>query len=910
MESQSLLGSHNTALNSSGSTATVTDEEWTEESSNSSYSDSDSTIPEWEPYVDDFTGELLYIECHPFVVQNKDSKINKVATSEPLTRTNLRRSTRGKFLKLLRRRDSKRKSNKNHKSVDISETNTSKVKFQELHEGEEKEVMLEIDAENRHNLSSDKSLAESLLGLIVSTLSDGNRVMIAGFSYDSKAKQERNIKIGDWLKSINNIEVNVQNLDDILQKFINRDEVLLKLQRVAGIEVTKDPPINELNIESDFVRELLNTKSDEEHMLFQALCNHPVGVVYINTENLSENNQNNEDVTYCFPRPLQKNILATSRGMFITINHLLFDLTKSRPRVTTIKCNGQLTNVVFTNDEKNLLLLMLPDNRVSKQEILLLNNEIIRLLKFCYETIDKCFTTEKYLPQVDHFFSKFFARTLSSGLWSTAQQSLALENLESKAKEVSPCQFEDLMPVAPTLCLPDEAQLQIDDALSELEASDYRDWNEDPLDCQRLFTVLGSALFHSGYLLASHFIHEDLIDVFCFCKQQGLFHLSRTEPIKSLVLWKEVFPSSCNKLENTKIVIPEGRRYLLIVESGKDLLAVIMEAGGCTEPSEENMGPDAFYVEEAQATLAHIQELGLGELAERLLSLDPNPQIAQPLPQNNRRKSDFMNLGFSKSGLASGKDLSILPKKNEVTSILKKRSTDINFVVPSGSSSSLQDDSFDGQSEGSGSQGGYSEISDDSRKNFKKDTKFDSNEEESDTDEYGEGSQVSVASFDVSEIRQYILSEMEGFQPVQLTAGSEKILYHFVQLNISEGVLLCPPETQNPSPTFSFILNNFRNSCLKIHFLFQNTVRFKNIPAQDVAKSVINKSLISIKEHGILFECPFLDEQDSKKNKIRYWVVGRLFYMPQPKELYVCYRDGIPQNMVEIAFKLNMRTVT
>lgn len=907
MESQSLLGAHSSTLNSSGSTATVTDEDWTDESSNSSYSDSDSTIPEWEPYVDDFTGELLYIECHPFVVQNKDTRINKTVALEPLSRTNLRRSTRGKFLRLLRRRDSKRKSKKNIKCIDLADSNTSKVKFQELHEGEEKEVMLDIDAENKHNLSNDTSLAESLLGLVVSSLSDGNRVMIAGFSYDSKAKQERNIKIGDWLKSINNIEVNVQNLDDVLQKFINRNEVLLKLQRVAGIEVTKDPPINELNVESAFVRELLNSKSEEEQALLQTLCKHPIGILYIDTENLSENNQNNEDVTYCFPKPLQKNILASSRGMFITVNHLLYDLTKSRPRVTTIRCNGQLTNVVFTNLDKKLLLLMLPDNRVSKQEILLLNSEIIRLLQFCYETIDKCFTVEKYLLQVDHFFSKFFARILSSGLWSTAQQFIALDNLDSKAKEVSPFQFEDIMLVAPTLSLPDEAQLQIDDALSELEASDYRDWNEEPLDCQRLFTVLGSALFHAGYLLASHFIHGDLIDVYCFCKQQGLFHLSRTEPVKSLVLWKEVFPYSCNRSENSNVKIPEARRYLLVVESGKDLLAVIMEAGGCTEPPEENMGPDAFYVEEAQATLAHIQELGLGELAERLLSLDPHPQIARPLPQNNKKKGDFINLNFSKAGV-SGKDTSILPKKNEVTSILKKRSSDINFIAPSNSSNSLQDDSYDGQSEGSGSQGGYSEISDDSRKNFRKD-KYDSNEEESDTDEYGEGSHVSVASFDVSEIRQYILSEIEEFQPVQLTAGEENILYHFVQLDITEGILLCPPETRNPSRTYSFIINKFRKSCLKIHSLFQNTLKFKTIPVQDIAKSVMNKSLIAIREHGILFECPFLDEQD-RKNKIRYWVIGRLFYVPHPKELYVCYQDGIPQNLVEIAFKLNMRTAT
>ncbi|XP_023014515.2 inturned planar cell polarity protein [Leptinotarsa decemlineata] len=896
MESQRLLGA--VTLNNSESTCTD-EEEWSDGSSYSSYySDSDSTIPDWEPYVDDFTGELLYIECHPFVVQNNRESKSKTPP-EPLARSQLRRSTRGKFLRLLRRRESKRRSKKNQKLVDVNELNTSKVKFQDFQEGEEKEVMLEIDSENRHNLSSDKSLAESLLGLIVSTLSDGNRVMIAGFSYDSKAKQERNIKIGDWLKSINNIEVNVHNLDDILQKFINRDDVLLKLQRVAGIEVTKDPPINELNIESDFVRELLNSKSDIEDSLLEALCKYSAGIVYVDTEKLSETNQNNEDVIYCFPKPIQKNVLCQSRGMFITLNHLLEEMTATKPKVSSMKCNGHSTHVVYTNFNKNLLLFMLPNYRAKKEEIILMNNEIIRHLQFCYETVDKSFSSEQHLSQIDHFFMRFFTRTLSSRPWTTMQEFSLLQNL---GLEEGSFQFEEVMTVAQTLCLPDEAQVQIDDALSELEASDYRDWNEEPLDCQRLFTILGSALFHSGYLLATHFIHEDLIDVYCFCKLQGLFHLSRTEPVKSLVLWKEVFPYSCNRLQNSNVKVPDGRRYLLVVESAKDLLAVLMEAGGCTEPSENNMGPDAFYVEEAQATLAHIQELGLSELCERLLSLDPYPQITKPVPQVNRRKSDFMNINFSKAGSASVKDSLTAPKR-EVTSILKKRSSDQNYVAPSSSSNSLQDDSFDGQSEGSGSQGGYSEISDDSRRNLKRGSKYDSTEEDSDPEDYAEGSQLSTGSYDISEIRQYILSETEDFQPLQLTSGNENVLYHFVQLDIAKGILLCPPESPDPSLTYSFIMDNFKRCSLKMHKLFQNTLRFKNMPAQDMAKSVMNKSLIAIKEHGMLFNCPYLDEKE-KKCKITYWVLGRILYMPQPKEVYVCYQDSIPQNMIEIAFKL------
>lgn len=67
-----------------------------------------------------------------------------------------------------------------------------------------------------------------------------------------------------------------------------------------------------------------------------------------------------------------------------------------------------------------------------------------------------------------------------------------------------------------------------------------------------------------------------------------------------------------------------------------------MEAGGCTEPAEENMGPDAFYVEEVQATLAHLQELGISDLADHWISTNPGNQIVSPEFNIQKRKSDFL----------------------------------------------------------------------------------------------------------------------------------------------------------------------------------------------------------------------------------------------------------------------------
>lgn len=44
--------------------------------------------------------------------------------------------------------------------------------------------------------------------------------------------------------------------------------------------------------------------------------------------------------------------------------------------------------------------------------------------------------------------------------------------------------------------------------------------------------------------------------------------------------------------------------------------------------------------------------------------------------------------------------------------------------------------------------------------------------------------------------------------------------------------------------------------------------------AQEMAKSVMNKSLIAIKEHGVCFEYTFLDEKQKKQHKIKFWVIG------------------------------------
>ena len=74
-----------------------------------------------------------------------------------------------------------------------------------------------------------------------------------------------------------------------------------------------------------------------------------------------------------------------------------------------------------------------------------------------------------------------------------------------------------------------------------------------------------------------------------------------------------------------------------------------MEAGGCTEPAENNMGPDAFYVEEVQATLSHLQEMGISELAERWIQTNAGSQVTVPEVPPVKKKAEFLSTKCSEN---------------------------------------------------------------------------------------------------------------------------------------------------------------------------------------------------------------------------------------------------------------------
>lgn len=194
-------------------------------------------------------------------------------------------------------------------------------------------------------------------------------------------------------------------------------------------------------------------------------------------------------VTYCYPQPMQKNSLCSLRGAFITLNQLLFEITNYRPQLTTILLNQHLTHVTHFTFGNKILLLMIPDECRSASNVLLASNEVVQTLEFACQSIEKAFETSAYRKQLDNYFLRLFLMMLNKGAWPKQTVS---SDAASKLVGEKQVWFEDVLPAAHLINLPSEATMQIDDALTELEASDYREWVRNTINIDFLvnFTAL------------------------------------------------------------------------------------------------------------------------------------------------------------------------------------------------------------------------------------------------------------------------------------------------------------------------------------------------------------------------------------------------------------------------------------
>lgn len=196
--------------------------------------------------------------------------------------------------------------------------------------------------------------------------------------------------------------------------------------------------------------------------------------------------------------------------------------------------------------------------------------------------------------------------------------------------------FEDSLQETHYIPLPKEGQLRIDDALSEMEAMDYREWNDEPLKSHREFFILGSALYFRKYLLASHLSKPDLLDIEAFLRTNAIYLFIENRPVRDLVIWREIHLRSMNvdHFDENRNSNRSSRWFLTIVARNQLFMAVILESrhmesegASSSSTSVEYIGPSRFYIEEIQDTLDHLQTGGVENLANTWLSANKRPEV-------------------------------------------------------------------------------------------------------------------------------------------------------------------------------------------------------------------------------------------------------------------------------------------
>ncbi|XP_060656028.1 LOW QUALITY PROTEIN: protein inturned [Drosophila nasuta] len=830
---------------------------------NSSFSDG-SDLVNWEEYVAE-DGSLFYAEYVPSVKTNATDRRGEL----------LRRSLRlGK--KTTRRQQQNRgqqgkqqQHNGNNNSgpqpepADSSNCNSNNAlfRFADIKNSHDnpKQLELVITATDRFRFGRRSTAVESILGFRVLPFPDQPEcLMVDSFVHDISAMQH-SIKRGDWFKSLNGIELYASNVDELLQQFLEPTQVCLAFQGTSTVSPA-DAAEESLGMpQVQQVRKLLNFAmfAEQFEQLLPASAAvpdslTPFGMLLLPPECYQQDQH--KDSLYYYPESAVTNFLYKARGSFLTLSSVLNEL-QTEPLTSRLLVEQVSYYVNYRRLNGFLVLFAYAAELYSAAESSLRSDELIGYIRFSLPGLN-----------LDNFAT---ADDGSSGLRLFLRHFCGIQRCRLLAQPRGELQFEQLLQESRNLPLPKEAQLRIFDALSEMEAMDYRNWNDEPLTTHREFFIYGCALYYDHFLLASLLPAEVRSNVELFLRCRGIFDFIGAAPgvrVRELYVWEEIVLANAT-----------GRYFLTVCSRSHLILTVILKMY-VDEPEMEAYGsvpPSLFYIEEIQETLDHLIQCGIESLAKFWSVSNKRPEVLDQLKieqageeqEANGKLESFLKPKLTVAHSASGND-------DEAQLCSSLGGSSIHSLTPS------EDDI--------------------SRRRL---TPADDSDSGSDWENFAEQHPLhyglNLNAETQSQITTSLWKEINNVLPVKISAGWKNSVWHYVYVDMANGVVLCP-FTATPE-SFPY-LSEMRRACHTIHLVLERSkLHRRQLTESTGARSTTGHDITMIKEHGITLEVANAGKDQAG---VRFVVVGRLFQSPA-KEVYVCHRPEVPQNMVELAFRLS-----
>ncbi|XP_008682619.1 protein inturned [Ursus maritimus] len=895
----------------------------------SASSDDDDVEPEWLDSVQK-NGELFYLELsedeeesllpetptvnhvrfseNEIIIEEDDYKEGK--KYEP----KLKRFT--KILKsksLLPKRYNKKNSNDNEPVSILKHQSNQKtgVVVQQRY----KDVNVYVNPKKLTVIKAKEQLKllEVLVGIIHQTKwswkrsgkqGSGERLVVHGLLPGGSAMKSGQILIGDVLVAVNDVDVTSENIERVLSCIPGPMQVKLTFENAYAVkkETTQPTQKKAQSNTNDLVKLLWG---EEVEGIQQNILDTPHIVMYLTLQLDSETSKEEQEILYHCPVSAASQKLKSVRGIFLTLCDMLENVTGTQVTSSSLLLNGKQIHVAYWKESDKLLLIGLPAEEVPLPQLRNMIEDVAQTLKFMYGSLDSAFCQVENVPRLDHFFNLFFQRALQPAkLHSSASPS-------TQQYDASSAVLLDSLPGVRWLTLPREIKMELDTALSDLEAADFAELSEDYYDMRRLYTILGSSLFYKGYLICSHLPKDDLIDIAVYCRHYCLLPLAAKQRIGQLVIWREVFPRhhlQPSADSNTEVFQePEGRYFLLIVGLKHYMLCVLLEAGGCASKAIANPGPDCIYVDQVKTTLQQLEGIDC-RISEQLTS-SPSPCLSC---------ADWFLTGSHEKldSLTTSPILSRLPGTSKVvTSPTCRRILFGDYSLKTRKPSPSQSSGgADNGCEGGERVGLSPHTTPDALWKQRESQGSDGSEESGALLKVTKKKAALPNPFHLGNLKKDLSEkELEIYNTMKLTSGPENTLFHYVALETVQGIFITPTHEEVAQLSGSIhpqLIKNFHQCCLSIRAIFQQTLveeKKKALNRGDHSGSTnCVSSLNPVKEHGVLFECSPEKWTDQRKAPpvMAYWVVGRLFLHPKLQELYVCFHDSVTEIAIEMAFKL------
>ncbi|KAH9507847.1 hypothetical protein Btru_053044 [Bulinus truncatus] len=661
-----------------------------------------------------------------------------------------------------------------------------------------------------------------------------------------------------WLHSINGQELTWYNMDTLLSSIGKLKKVKLTLKSLR---------LEKSSLDLEKLVSVLTSESHDHQNVMDGMA-----AMYLSLDSSSsqdDSGSSHDGLVYSYPS--EKNSLHHLQGMFYTLAHLVKDINPANTiKNTTLTIENRLVHVAYQQEYSDILLFAMPASHVSVHQLNVLLSDFARLLRVLFGSIESAFNKGSHSGLIDNILSYLFHQVLQmSPVSSTSPTSSVLKEKVSAASECLP--FVRFSQHIPSLNLPEELMVEVDQTLSKFSSSNFANMSESFYGCRRKYHILGSCFYYSGQLVGSQLSPQDLKDIHIYLQHHGLLELTARCSIAQLVVWQEVHPTRlCHDVSDINNSFgysePNARWWQLIVGLKYGLFCCLLETASLPIKKLSSLCPDVFYIDQAKACLLQLQ----------------TPQLLSVL---NIRVSKECQSALTKSDYCATYIKTNCEKTTQLfgESFKQKSSTSNSLVA------ALQSDwkKFSLRPNVPGTPGNLYQNPESGK--------------------LYPASQCSVGNAGSLELP---IPTSLSTLPCRISATSPSI-YQYCYLDGLEGKMIVGSDVDSPGIFQSQIVNSFYLCCRQIHDFFQDMGDKwqSHLPADDLENYEMVKSdcnLRGMKEHGVLLTFnPNNKEDGHRVNQVlEYWVVGRKLKRPSSREMFVCFHASTSQCIIDLAFKV------